>query len=72
MIGNRYSPRFHTGSTPKREYAKNVLTYLIRPGLCNETERYTKQQFVRLFQDLVTIIEKRFVSLFDIIRKLYK
>lgn len=36
------------------------------------TERYTKQQFVRLFQDLVTIIENRFVSLFDIIRKLYK
>ena len=30
------------------------------------------QQFVRLFQDLVIIIEKRFASLFDIIRKLYK
>ena len=29
-------------------------------------------QFVRLFSDLVTIIEKRLVSLFDIIRKLYK
>ena len=38
----------------------------------SNTERYTKQQFVRLFQDLVTIIEKRLVSLFDIIRKLYE
>ena len=47
---------------------------LKRPGLCNANfhERYTKQQFVELFQDVVTIIEKRFVSLFDIIRKLYK
>ena len=43
-------------------------TFFSASHIC--TERYTKQQFVRLFQDLVTIIEKRFVSLFDIIRKL--
>ena len=42
---------------------------LLASHICTET--YTKQ-FVRLFHDVVTIIEKRFVSLFDIIRKLYK
>ena len=36
------------------------------------TEKHNKLLVVRLFQDLVTIIDKRFVVLFDIIGKLYE
>ena len=36
------------------------------------TKKYNKLLVVRLFQDLVTIIDKRLVVLFDIIGKLYE